>query len=76
MGIRTLEVIYGHRIAVSHVTRQIRLAIIFVLTLLYFLPVIVGWSNRNRPAIFVVNIFLGWTIIGWVVALTWAATKD
>ncbi|MFQ5882888.1 MAG: superinfection immunity protein [Candidatus Methylomirabilales bacterium] len=45
---------------------------------LYFIPSIVGTvrDKRNIGAIFVLNIFLGWTLIGWVVALVWAVAKD
>jgi len=42
----------------------------------YFLPALVGSGKRNALAIFVLNLFLGWTGIGWVVALVWACTKD
>ena len=42
----------------------------------YFLPAMVAWTNgrRNTSAIFALNLFLGWTLIGWVVALVWAMT--
>ena len=43
---------------------------------LYFLPAIIGFRKRNRIAILVLNLFLGWTFIGWVVALVWACTRD
>lgn len=43
---------------------------------LYFLPTIVGWNKRNAGAIFALNFFLGWTLIGWVVAIVWAMTYD
>lgn len=51
------------------------LAIILVV---YFLPIIValGREKRNSPAIFLLNLFLGWTGIGWVVALVWAVMVD
>jgi uncharacterized membrane protein YqaE (UPF0057 family) len=42
----------------------------------YFLPTIVGHSKRNAGAIFVLNLLLGWTVIGWIVALIWAFTVD
>ena len=44
----------------------------------YFLPALVAWkkSKRNFTAIFVLNICVGWTFIGWVVALVWAFTED
>lgn len=43
---------------------------------LYFLPSIIGYSKANAGAIIVLNLFLGWTFIGWVVALVWAMTND
>jgi Superinfection immunity protein len=44
---------------------------------LYFLPSIVAYSraNHNVGAIFVLNLLLGWTFVGWVVALVWAFTR-
>jgi hypothetical protein len=42
----------------------------------YFLPSIIGRHRDNRVAIFVLNFFLGWTLVGWIVALVWAATVD
>ena len=42
----------------------------------YFIPSIVGRHKRNAGAIFVMNLFLGWLFIGWVIALVWACTKD
>lgn len=41
----------------------------------YFLPAIVA-TNRQRPdvmSIFIVNLFFGWTVVGWVLTLAWAA---
>jgi cation transport ATPase len=43
---------------------------------LYFVPSIVGRHKANALAIFVFNFFLGWTFLGWVLALVWACTKD
>jgi Superinfection immunity protein len=40
----------------------------------YLLPVLIGWS-RGAPdigAITVIDILLGWTLLGWVVALAMA----
>ena len=50
--------------------------LIFLAIGIYFLPTIVGWSKRNAGAIFVLNLLLGWTFVGWVVALVWALTYD
>ena len=40
----------------------------------YFIPAIVALErlHHNRGAIFVLNLFLGWTLLGWVAALVWA----
>jgi hypothetical protein len=45
---------------------------------MYFLPSIVALarSKRDIAAIVLLNLFLGWTIIGWVVALVWAVKTD
>jgi hypothetical protein len=52
------------------------LIIIVVSLFLYFLPTVIGWRKRNATAIFVLNFFLGWTFVGWIVALVWACTQD
>ncbi|CAB3922614.1 superinfection immunity protein [Achromobacter deleyi] len=45
--------------------------------LLYVLPLIEAKLRRrtNFASIAIVNIFLGWTFIGWVVALAWACSS-
>ena len=45
---------------------------------LYFLPAIIAYSRSKRDAgaILVLNIFLGWTAIGWIIALVWALKQD
>jgi Superinfection immunity protein len=43
---------------------------------LYFIPSMVGLRKADAVAIFVFNFFLGWTFLGWVLALVWACTKD
>jgi hypothetical protein len=44
----------------------------------YFLPSIIALarSKRNLLSIFLLNLFLGWTFVGWVVALVWAVKVD
>jgi hypothetical protein len=39
---------------------------------LYFLPSIIGAQKHNATAILAVNLLLGWTVVGWIVALVWA----
>jgi hypothetical protein len=45
---------------------------------MYFLPSIIALarSKRDLLAIFLLNFFLGWSVIGWIVALVWAAKSD
>lgn len=43
---------------------------------LYFLPAIIGRHKRNHASILLFNLFLGWTVIGWVIALIWAVSQD
>ena len=42
--------------------------------LLYFVPAVIAFSRRHeyRWPIFAINLFGGWSLIGWVVALVWA----
>ena len=48
------------------------------LALVYLIPTLYAAANRRRntKAIAVVNVFLGWTFIGWVAAMAWAAVED
>jgi len=45
---------------------------------MYFLPSIIAIvrSKRDIAGIVLLNFFLGWTMIGWVVALVWALKTD
>ena len=51
--------------------------IIIVIFGLYLLPSLISFIRRNKNwlAIFFLNLFLGWTGIGWVVALVWSAMR-
>lgn len=48
----------------------------FIAFIIYFIPSIVGSKHRQAGAIFVLNFLLGWTFVGWVIALVWALTDD
>ena len=44
-----------------------------ILALLYFLPTIVASHRGHRVGgILLLNLFFGWTIIGWWAVLIWA----
>lgn len=42
--------------------------------LAYFVPfwIALSRSHPETPAIGAINLFLGWTVIGWLVAMLWA----
>lgn len=44
---------------------------------IYFLPTVIANRNdhHNTTGIFLVNLLLGWTLIGWVAALVWSVSK-
>jgi hypothetical protein len=53
-------------------------AIPLILIGLYWLPSIVGGTRhvRNLGSVAVINAFLGWTVVGWVVALAMAVRSQ
>ena len=52
--------------------------LITLLSLFYFLPFSIAFNRKraNTGAIFALNLFLGWSLIGWVVALVWALKDE
>lgn len=53
------------------------MSFLIFMTGLYFLPAIIAAARQthNATAILLLNLFLGWTIIGWVIALVMAITS-
>ena len=57
-------------------------ALAFVLlalcVVIYFLPTLVasGRNHANATPIFLVNLLLGWTFLGWVVAIVWSFSEN
>jgi hypothetical protein len=51
---------------------------IVVLLVVYYVPTMVAYKRGhiNATAIFVANFLLGWTVIGWAVAMVWAFTAS
>ena len=49
-------------------------SVLILILAVYFIPSIVASVRNHRQlgAIFRLNIFLGWTFVGWVAALIWA----
>lgn len=47
-----------------------------IFALIYFAPFIVacGRGHHQTIAIFALNLLLGWTVLGWIVAIVWSLT--
>jgi ABC-type sugar transport system permease subunit len=58
--------------------RLIFAVLITLLSIFYFLPFAIAFNRKraNTGAIFALNLFLGWSLIGWVVALVWALKEE
>lgn len=54
----------------------ILLSLVFLVV--YFFPTIVAnlREANKTAAIFILNLFAGWTLIGWVGSLVWAVAAD
>ena len=53
--------------------------IVFVLLFgVYFFPALIASRRKhhNQGAIFLLNLLLGWTVLGWLIALIWSATSS
>ena len=48
-----------------------------IIVVAYVVPTIISISRKhpNNGSICVVNLLLGWTIIGWIIALAWAVSN-
>jgi len=51
--------------------------IVIILTCIYFIPSIVANQREHyyTSTVFIVNLLLGWTFLGWVITLIWATKK-
>ena len=52
------------------------IAVAVVSVAVYLLPSIVGRRRGNAGAIIKLNVFLGWTVLGWIVAIRRALKAD
>ena len=55
----------------------LELLLIALIFAFYFLPTLIAFlrQHKNKLAIFLLNLLLGWTILGWVVSLVWSVMK-
>ena len=52
--------------------------VLFFLLPIYFLPTIIAVNRKktNTSTIILLNLFLGWTVIGWVITFIWSCSSD
>ena len=52
------------------------LIVLVVVLLLHFLPTVIAFlrHHHNLIAIFALNLLLGWTGLGWIIAFIWSLT--
>lgn len=45
---------------------------------IYFIPTVnaFGSKRKNKGAVLALNLLLGWTGIGWIIALIWSCMVD
>jgi len=55
----------------------LELLLVVIIFVFYFLPTLIAFlrQHKNKLAIFLLNLLLGWTILGWVVSLVWSVVK-
>ena len=53
-------------------------ALVIVLIVLYFVPTVIAIRRKsdNITGIALLNIFLGWSTLGWLAAFFWALLSD
>ena len=58
--------------------RTLFAVLIAIFSFFYFLSFAIAFNKQraNTGAIFALNLFLGWSLIGWVVALVWALKEE
>lgn len=52
--------------------------ILFIIISIYFLPTSIANKKRRKDRFFVflVNLVIGWTILGWIGCLVWVEQDD
>ncbi|MEK6564290.1 MAG: superinfection immunity protein [Candidatus Omnitrophota bacterium] len=56
---------------------MLELLLVILIFAFYFLPTLIAFlrQHKNKLAIFLLNLLLGWTVLGWVVSLVWSVMK-
>jgi Superinfection immunity protein len=49
---------------------------LLIILLFYFVPTIAARGKPQFNSVLAINFFLGWTRVGWVIALAWAVKQE
>ena len=50
---------------------------LIIIAILYFVPTVIALLRRHRTMqVLLVNLFFGWSVIGWIIALIMAFGSD
>jgi RsiW-degrading membrane proteinase PrsW (M82 family) len=73
-----LIVAFGMARNTSDFLAPVHLLLFVIAVALYLLPTALAFYRNCKAALWigVVNVFLGWTLFGWVVAMGWAASGE
>ena len=54
------------------------ISIMFITLAVYFIPIIIAYirKHNNFTAICLLNLFVGWTFLGWLASLLWSLNSD
>lgn len=54
------------------------LLIVLLIGVVYFLPTAIAYrrNHANFAPIFLTNIFFGWSVLGWIIALIWSFSSN
>ena len=55
----------------------LELLLVVLIFAVYFSPTLIAFlrQHKNKLAIFLLNLLLGWTVFGWVGSLVWSVMK-
>ena len=55
----------------------VELLVIVLIVTFYFLPTLIAFlrQHKNKLAIFLLNLLLGWSVLGWVASLVWSVMR-
>lgn len=62
----------------QNVLQEVMIIVILLAICFYFLPTFIAYkrNKKNKIAIFALDLCLGWTLVGWVIALVWSLTFE